>query len=63
MVMETQQLKYGDYNGPHKTATVLTFSKGNFQPGHTPSFPTATPSGLRACVSLMSVLLTPKPWV
>lgn len=39
MVMETQQLKYGDYNGPHKMATVLTFSKGDFQPGHTPSFP------------------------
>lgn len=30
-----QQLKYGDYNGSHKTAVVLTFSKGDFQPGHT----------------------------
>lgn len=56
-----QQLKYGDYNGSHKMAVVLTFSKGDFQPGHTLSFPPATPAGLRSCVSLVSISFKPKP--
>lgn len=60
MVMETRQLKYSDYNRPHKMATILTLSKGGFQPGHTPSFPTATPAGFRSHISLVSTLLKPK---
>lgn len=39
MVMETQQLKRTDCNGSHKMATVLTFSKAGFLPGHPPPLP------------------------
>lgn len=59
MVMETQQLKRTDCNGSHKMATVLTFSKAGFLPGH-PPFPMATLAGPRSCISLLPIILKTK---
>lgn len=58
MVMCARQLRSGGHKGPHKMATILAFSNGSFQPGHTPSFPTAAPAGLRSCLSFMSIFST-----
>lgn len=39
MVMRARQLRSGGHKGPHKMATILAFSNGSFQPGHTQPSP------------------------